>query len=110
MANKDQIAASPGKVAMAAGALQRSQALVTLYDKIFLVGQSFIPALDDILLGYLLYKSRLVPRILSIIGIIGAPLLTIGFVALMFGFIGRFDPLAFVAAVLVALFEFSLGI
>jgi len=95
---------------MAAGALQTSQTLVTLYDKIFLVGQSFIPALDDILLGYLLYKSRLVPRILSIIGIIGAPLLTIGFIAVMFGFIGRFDPLAFVAAVLVALFEFSLGI
>lgn len=43
-------------------ALVTSHALVALYDRIFLLAQSFIPAVCDLLLGVLLYKSRLVPR------------------------------------------------
>jgi hypothetical protein len=53
-------------------ALATSHALVALYDRIFLLGQSFMPAACDLLLGLLLYKSRLVPRSLSLIGIVGA--------------------------------------
>jgi cytochrome bd-type quinol oxidase subunit 2 len=53
-------------------ALATSHALVALYDRIFLLGQSFMPAVCDLLLGLLLYKSRLVPRSLSLIGIVGA--------------------------------------
>src|SRR5215210_2385825 len=93
-----------------ADALVTGHALVSLYDRIFLLGQSFIPAINDLLLGFLLYQSRLVPRVLSLIGIIGAPLLVAGYLAVLFGFIGLRDPLAALAAVLVALFEFSLGI
>lgn len=93
-----------------ADALATSQALVSLYDRIFLLGQSFMPAICDLLLGYLLYKSRLVPRALSLIGIIGAPLLIAGYIAILFGVIDRISPLAAMAAVPVALFEFSLGI
>jgi hypothetical protein len=43
-----------------------SHALVALYNRIFLLGQSFMPAVCDLLLGYMLYKSRLVPRGLSL--------------------------------------------
>lgn len=68
------------------------QALVALYDRIFLVGQSFLPAVNDLLLGILLYQSRLVPRILSLIGIIGAPLLICGAIAILFGFIEQELP------------------
>jgi hypothetical protein len=93
-----------------ADGLVTAKALVTLYDRIFLVGQSLIPAVDDLLLGYLLYKSRLVPRTLSIIGLVGVPVLVIGFISVLLGLIGRFDPLAVLTAVPVALFEFSLGI
>jgi hypothetical protein len=91
-------------------ALVTGQALVTLYDRIFSIGQGLIPAVDDLLLGYLLYKSRLVPRTLSIIGLVGVPILVIGFISVLLGLIGRFDPLAVLTAVPVALFEFSLGI
>jgi hypothetical protein len=91
-------------------ALITGQALVTLYDRIFSIGQGLIPAVDDLLLGYLLYKSRLVPRTLSIIGLVGVPILFIGFISVLLGLIGRFDPLAVLTAVPVALFEFSLGI
>jgi hypothetical protein len=87
-----------------------SHALVALYDRIFLLGQSFMPAINDLLLGILLYQSRLVPRTLSLIGILGAVPLIAGYFAVMFGFIGQHDALSGLASLLVALFEFSLGI
>lgn len=91
-------------------ALATSHALVALYDRIFLLGQSFMPALNDLLLGFLLYKSRLVPRGLSLVGMAGALPLVVGYIAVMFGYIGQHSPMAGLAALLVALFEFSLGI
>jgi hypothetical protein len=91
-------------------ALATSHALAALYDRIFLLGQSFMPAICDLLLGFLLYQSRLVPRSLSMIGIVGGPILFIGYFAILFGLIGQHAPLAGLFAIPVALFEFSLGI
>jgi Domain of unknown function (DUF4386) len=91
-------------------ALAASHALVALYDRIFLLGQSFMPAICDLILGCLLYQSRLVPRALSLIGILGAPILLVGYFAVMFGLVGQHDPLAGISAIFVALFEFSLGL
>ena len=93
-----------------ADALVSSHTLATLYDRIFLLGQSFMPAVCDLLLGYLLYKSRLVPRALSLIGLVGGPLLIVGYLAVLFGLVGQRDLLAGLSALLVALFEFSLGV
>ena len=93
-----------------ANALVTSHALAALYDRIFLLGQSFMPAICDLLLGFMLYQSRLVPRNFSLIGIIGAAPLLAGYFAVLFGVIGQHSPLAGLSAVLVALFEFSLGI
>ncbi|GCE29784.1 hypothetical protein KDA_52680 [Dictyobacter alpinus] len=91
-------------------ALVTSHVLVALYDRIFLLGQSFMPAICDLLLGFLLYRSRLVPRGLSLIGIIGGPILLASYIAVMFGLIGQHTPLAALSALPVALFEFSLGV
>jgi hypothetical protein len=91
-------------------ALVTGHALVILYDRIFLLGQSFMPAINDLLLGFLLYRSRLVPRGLSLIGIIGGPILIIKYFAVLFGVVGPNAPLAALSALPVALFEFSLGI
>src|SRR5438876_3968089 len=93
-----------------AGALVTSHALATLYDRIFLQGQSFMPAICDLLLGFLLYKSRLVPRGLALIGIVGGPILLASYLAVMFGLIGQHAAPATFAALPVALFEFSLGV
>ena len=93
-----------------ADGLASSHALVALYDRIFLLGQSFMPAVCDMLLGFMLYKSRLVPRGLSLIGIVGAVPLVVGYIAMLFGLIGQHSAMAGLSAVLVALFEFSLGI
>ena len=93
-----------------ADALVTGHALVALYDRIFLVGQSFMPAVNDLLLGFLLYRSRLVPRVLSLIGLVGGVLLVAGDVAVLFGVIGQHAPSTALAAIPVALFEFSLGV
>jgi hypothetical protein len=93
-----------------AAGLVTGHALAVLYDRIFLQGQSFMPAICDLLLGILLYQSRLVPRGLSLIGIVGAPILLAGYLAVMFGLLGQHAPLAGLSAIPVALFEFSLGV
>jgi hypothetical protein len=91
-------------------ALVTSHTLVFLYDCIFLLGQSFMPAVNDLLLGFLLYQSRLVPRVLSRIGIVGGVILIAGYLAVMSGLIEQDAPLRGLFALLVALFEVSLGV
>jgi len=93
-----------------AGALVIGQALVAMYDRMFLLGQSFMPAVNALLLGSLLYQSRLVPRALPLLGLIGAPLLVAGDAAVLFGVIGRTSAPAALAALPIALWELSLGI
>ena len=91
-------------------ALITSQALVALYDRVFLVGQSFFPAINALLLGYMLYQLRLVPKILPLIGITGAVLLLSAGTAILFGFIEQRSPSTSLAAIPIAFWEFSLGL
>jgi len=93
-----------------AGALVIGQALVAMYDRMFLLGQSFMPAVNALLLGSLLYQSRLVPRALPLLGLIGAPLLVASDAAVLFGVIGRTSAPAALAALPIALWELSLGV
>jgi hypothetical protein len=93
-----------------ADALPLSHGLVALYDRIFLLGQSFMPAVCDLLLGFMLYKSHLVPRRLAMIGIVGGPVLVLGYLAVLSGAIDQHGALAGLSALPVAVFEFSLGV
>ena len=49
--------------------------LATLYKVAFVLGTG-IPALNALLLGWLMYRSRLVPTAIPVLGLIGAPLFT----------------------------------
>ena len=93
-----------------ADALIAGQLLVALYDRIFLLSQSFLPAVNALLLGSLLYQSRLVPRVLPVIGMAGAPLLVASDIAILFGLWGASSPTAALLALPIALWEFSLGV
>ena len=86
------------------------QTLLAAYDRTFLLSQSLMPVFCDLLLGYLLFKSRLVPRILPIIAFVGAPLLLASDIAIFFGVYDRVALLAGVAVIPVAAFELSVGI
>jgi len=59
-------------------------ALTTLYQVAFTLGTG-IPALNAFLLGWLLFRSGLVPRAIPVLGLIGAPLFTSWIVGYIFG-------------------------
>lgn len=59
--------------------------LVAVRDWTFLIGPGFMPALSALLLGTLMYRSRLVPRVIPVLGLIGAPLLLSANLGIMFG-------------------------
>ena len=84
--------------------------LIAVYNSTFLLSQSLMPVFVDLLLGYLLYRSGLVPRILPIVAFVGAPLLLASDIAIFFGAYANGSPLAGLAALPVAEFEFSLGV
>lgn len=86
------------------------QAFAVLYDKLFLVSQSLLPAVNNLLLGALLYSSRLIPRGITLIGLVGAPLLILGFIGMAFGGIEQGGSWAGLAALLVAVFECTVGV
>jgi hypothetical protein len=81
---------------------------VAVYNWTFLLGQSLMPAINALLLGSLLYRSRLVPRIIPVVGLIGAPFLICTVIATLFGGMKLGSPEF--AAVPVAAWEFSLGV
>jgi hypothetical protein len=83
---------------------------VATYNWTFLLGQSLMPGINALLLGSLMYRSRLVPRLIPVIGLIGAPLLITAVFATLFGVIEQGSSLAAAAALPVAAWELSLGV
>jgi hypothetical protein len=93
-----------------ADASATGRALVAFYDRMFLVGQSFMPVVNAALLGSLLYKSRLVPRVLPVVGFVGAVVLLASVGATMHDLLGPLPSLWGIAVIPIALWEFSLGV
>ena len=93
-----------------AGALVTGQTLAILYDRIFLLSQDLMPALNALLLGSLLYQSRLVPRALPLLAFFGAALLVASDIGVLFGLFGLVSAPAGLLALPIALWEFSLGV
>ena len=69
-----------------------------------------MPGINALLLGSWLYRSRLVPRVIPVLGLIGAPLLITAVIATMFGGTGQYSSVAALAALPVAAWELSLGL
>ena len=84
---------------------------VAVYNWTMLLGQTLMPCINALLLGSLMYRSRLVPRIIPIVGLIGAPLLLAAVIAALFsGSIGHVSAFQAIATFPVAAWEFSLGV
>src|ERR1022692_1385563 len=58
--------------ANAASLVTTAASHVAIYNWTFLLSQSFMPAFNALLLGSLMYRSRLVPRVIPVVGLIGA--------------------------------------
>ena len=75
-----------GKGADPASLVLAGRTLVALHDWTFLLGPQFCSGFGNgLLLGYLMYKSALVPRGMALLGLIGGPLAFVGGVFVLFG-------------------------
>ncbi len=97
------------KSGVGAEGLLTGRALIALSDW-FHLGQAIMPVVDDLLLGLLLYQSRLVPRVLPVLAFIGVPVLAANTVLLMFGVTGPVLTLTTLGVIPIAGFEFALGV
>jgi hypothetical protein len=96
--------------AEAASLVEVGRSLVAIHDWTFLLGPGLMPGLNDIMLGYLLYASRLVPRALALLGIVAGPVHFASFVAVLLGVIEAGSVGQGIASIPVAAFEVILGI
>jgi len=87
------------------------QSLVALHDWTFRIGPGFVVGIGNgLILGYLMYRSGLVPRSMAILGLIAGPMLIARFVGILFGV---FEPGSVLGGLMVApefLWELALGI
>jgi hypothetical protein len=87
------------------------QSLVALHDWTFLLGPGFVVGIGNgLILGYLMYTSRLVPRGMAVLGLIAGPVLLARFVGILFGV---FEPISVLGGLMVVpefLWELALGI
>jgi hypothetical protein len=87
------------------------QALVALHDGTFLLGPQFCAGFGNgLLLGYLMYKSGLVPRGMALLGLIGGPLAVAGGTAVLFGLFEQPSAPLFLLTVPEILWEASLAL
>jgi hypothetical protein len=94
----------------AASLVTTSNALVAIRNWTFLIGPGFMSGVNALLLGYLMYRSGLVPRALAVLGLIGGPMLLASDTATLFGIYAQLSVWSAVATVPVAAWELMLGV
>jgi hypothetical protein len=60
-------------------------ALVAVHNWTFLLGPNFVCAADTFVLAWLMWRSRLIPRFIAGLGVVGGPLLFVSATAVLFG-------------------------
>ena len=97
--------------ATAASTPALGEAFVATYRRAFLLGPGFFAGLaNGVILGYLMYRSELVPRGMTWLGLIGGPLVMITGILVAFNAIERGGAVQSVATLPEALWELSLSI
>jgi hypothetical protein len=59
--------------------------LVAVHNWTFLLGPNFVCAADTLVLAWLMWRSRLIPRFIAGLGLVGGPLLFVSATAVLFG-------------------------
>ncbi|WP_460655362.1 DUF4386 domain-containing protein [Kribbella endophytica] len=87
------------------------QAFVAIYDRAFLIGPGVVVGVSNgLILGYLMYRTGLVPRKLAMFGLVGGPLIILSGVAVMFDITDRGGALQALATIPEFIWELSFGI
>jgi hypothetical protein len=74
------------------------------------VGPGFCVGVDDLLLGYLMYSTGLMPPRLAMVGLIGGPLIFASKILVVFGVWDVYSSTAAIFAIPVFIFEASFAI
>jgi Domain of unknown function (DUF4386) len=89
----------------------QGNSLVSSYEWAFLFGPGLVVGFGNgLMLGYLMYRSGLVPRRMAMLGLIGGPLLILSFVLQLFGVYENGSGASFFLALPEIVWEASLGI
>jgi len=87
------------------------QSLVALHDWTFLLGPGFVVGIGNgLLLGYLMYRSGLVPRRMAMLGLVAGPVLCASGIAILFGVFEAGSVWQIIATIPEFVWELSLGI
>jgi hypothetical protein len=88
-----------------------ARSLVAFHDWTMLLGPLFCAGFGNgLLLGYLMYRTGLVPRPMALIGLIGGPLAIVGGIGVLFGAYEQGSSLQFLLTVPEILWELLLGL
>lgn len=91
--------------------LVTGRSLVAIHKWTFLLGPGICAGLGNgLLLGYLMYRSELVPRRMALLGLIGGPLLLASDIAVLFGAYSQTAKTAGILTIPEFAWELSLGI
>jgi hypothetical protein len=97
--------------AEAAALTAQGSTLAATYDWAFLFGPGLVVGFGNgLILGYLMYKSGLVPRRMAMLGLVGGPMLIASFVMILFGVYENGSGIAGLMALPEIAWEASLGI
>jgi Domain of unknown function (DUF4386) len=95
----------------AASLLTVGESLVALHDWTFLFGPGFVVGVGNgLILGYLMYRSALVPRGMAVLGLVAGTLIIASGIAVIFGVIEQGGPVQIIAAFPEFIWELTLGI
>jgi hypothetical protein len=88
-----------------------AEALVAVKDWSFQFGPGFVvPIGNGMLLGWMMYRSGMVPRRVAMIGLVGGPVLFAASTGILFGVLDKGDPLYVVAVAPEFIWELALGV
>ncbi len=87
-----------------------SKLLLAIHNWTFLYGPNLALGPSTLMTGYLLYKSQLVPRSVSILGIIGGSLISVCALLVTFGAFNQLSFWGMLLAVPVFIYEMSLAV
>lgn len=84
--------------------------LRSLHDWVFMLGPNFMLGINTSMAAYVLYRTRLVPRKIATLGLVGAVCISIAAVLNLFGLIGQFSVYGAVLALPIFSYEMSLAV
>ncbi|MFD9597441.1 DUF4386 domain-containing protein [Kitasatospora sp. NPDC059973] len=86
-----------------------AKALIAVHDWTFLLGPNLILGVNTLMLAVLLHRTGAVPRVITVLGLVGGPLICASAVAVLFGRYAQLSGPGTAAAVPVFAWELSLA-